>query len=673
MLDAGEVTARELLDSCVSRMGPTRALNAFIGGVTPNALRDADAADARIRRRLDPHPSRGRSSTNDDDDGANDAAAEMDTDVDIGDANPSRRSKPLSPIDGCPMVVKDNFCVPGAPTTAGSAMLRGYVPPEPTAATVTARLRAAGAVLFAKTNMDEFGMGSEGRHSSFGACLNPWMARHGTSDRGFPSGDADDAEAGPRVAGGSSGGSAAAVASGAAIAAVGSDTGGSVRLPAAYTGLVGLKPSYGRLSRWGLIPYCSSLDCPGFLTKDVADAVAMLRVTQGRDELDATTIAGDERLDRLAASMGVGAVDAANRRGDSPTTTGGFLKSHPGYPLWGWRVGVPSEYNVAELSEEVRSVWSAAAATCEALGATVVPVSLPHTPVALAAYYILAQAEASSNLARYDGLRFGAGVTPGVTSSEVNEAREAVAAAAGKALEGVASIGGVTGVTPPPPLGDAFHAAVAAARTANFGREVRRRVLVGTYVLGTDLTSRYFDKAQRARRLVSEDFRRVFSGGGGGGAGGGGAGSARGAGGNLGRATGVDILLTPTAPTCAPLLYPQPAEIGAADTSATAGYAADVMTVPVSLAGLPAVSIPAGLGRESGLPVGVQLVAGYGAEMELLRFAAALEGAIREAGARGGGAGPLGERTDAGVLGWTPEHSAQGMIDAVRFSAMGHV
>ena len=200
------------------------------------------------------------------------------------------------------------------------------------------------------------------------------------------------------------------MASGAAIAAVGSDTGGSVRLPAAYCGLVGLKPTYGRLSRWGLVPYCSSLDTPGFLTRTVADAVAALRAAQGVDPLDPTTIPADPALERLARRLGVarGAPPGVRIPDDDATHHGSaFLRSRPAHAALGWRVGVPTEYDVAELSEEVRAGWRAAVRACEDLGATVVPVSLPHTAAALAAYYVLAPAEASSNLARYDGVRFG--------------------------------------------------------------------------------------------------------------------------------------------------------------------------------------------------------------------------------------------------------------------------
>jgi len=592
--------------------------------VLPRAERDADASDARRRRNTEKDTDGGSGRDTIDDgfslvNGNSGGVSLADGRESFAFQPISGRGGVLSALDGIPIAVKDNFCIVGASTTAGSKMLRGFSPPT-MESTVTARLSAAGGVLFCKTNMDEFGMGSANINSAYGACINPWMARPRTAvqssatgsqaekdGEGYPLGYtsstgsqsenfAEEAR-GARVVGGSSGGSAAAVASGVAIAAVGSDTGGSVRLPAAYAGLVGLKPSYGRLSRWGLVPYCSSLDCPGFLTRTVADAAAMLHATQGIDPLDATTIVADARLERLLISMGMD-VDDSNR--DTV-----YLKSKPGFPLWGWRVGIPQEYNVAELSEEVRIAWSSAAAACEALGATVVPVSLPHTGPALAAYYVLAPAESSSNLARYDGIRFGthaggattrqrpqcggdgSGGVGGNTKGEGGEKRgsgeEAAAAAAGEAIQ-------KTGV-----VGDAFHTAVATARTAGFGPEVQRRILVGTHVMSTDLTARYLEKAQRVRRLVAGDFARVFSGTGGGGAGGRGSGSGSGASGHiLDTGRGVDILLTPTAPTCAPLLHsPECAAV-------TAGYAADVMTVPASLAGLPAMSLPVGLGRDSG-------------------------------------------------------------------------
>ena len=406
------------------------------------------------------------------------------------------------------------------------------------------------------------------------------------------------------------------MASGAAIVAVGSDTGGSVRLPAAYCGLVGLKPTYGRLSRWGLVPYCSSLDVPGFLTRTVPDAVAALRAAQGLDPLDPTTVPADPALERLARRLGVarGAPPGVRIPDDDATHhASAFLRSKPAHAMLGWRVGVPAEYDVAELSEEVRAGWRAAVRACENLGATIVPVSLPHTAAALAAYYVLAPAEASSNLARYDGVRFGFAADRAGEGGGFRDGRDRSQPLRSESPESQSQAESESEPSESEPSssspsrGNAFHASVASTRTAGFGSEVRRRVLIRTNDLVTELTARYHERAMRARRLVARDFARVFerapsrsgipsqSGGGGG---------------------GVALLLTPTAPTCAPLLHalgafgaPGDDDSDGSERSAVAGYAADVATTPASLAGLPAVSVPVGLGNRLGLPVGAQIVA----------------------------------------------------------------
>ena len=643
-LHGGECTAHTLLKAATTRMGSTRQLNAFVGGVLSTASRDADASDERRRR---------------------------------GDT----KAPGGSMLDGVPIAVKDNFCVRGAPTTAGSKMLKGYTPPMES--TVTARLRAAGAVIVGKCNMDEFGMGSANVHSASGACINPWVARPTREDdKGHENTSSSEMEMtheaslGPRVAGGSSGGSASAVAAGSAVLAVGSDTGGSVRLPAAYCGVVGFKPSYGHLSRWGLVPYVSSMDTPGFLARSVSDTAVAMYTCHGADPLDSTSV--DVNTNKLLRWLETNDEVSKHLRGSTGDLSGAdqrppsFLRSRVGMPLAGWRVGVPIEYDVAEISDEVRVAWSETCELLERLGATVVKVSLPSTAAALAAYYIIAPAEASSNLARYDGVRYGIDGGSGSPSGESIEAARESIEVAGESL-------GMSG--------DDFHASVAKARAKGFGPEVQRRVLVGTYVLGTDITSRYFDKAQRVRRKVAEEFAGVFSGGGGGGAGGFGGGSdmfglsAAG----VGLATGVDLLLTPTAPTCAPLLYgPGGADVTSlADTGiepATAGYAADAMTVPASLAGLPAASLPVGLGSSTGMPIGMQLIAPRGCDVELIGAAWHVERALADAGERGGGVGPLGEAgSEAGggngggglAIGWGRDHRAQGTVDAVRFSAMG--
>ena len=689
-LRSGACTARDLLASAIARRERTRGLNAFVGGVLPRAEADAAASDARR----------------------------------------AAGSPPLSRLDGAPVAVKDNFVVPGAPTTAGSRALFAFAPDaDALEATAARRLREAGAVLFAKTNMDEFGMGSANRNSAHGACVSPWRAAEeapGSASESAPSDNEDGGRA--RVAGGSSGGSAVAVASGAVPLALGSDTGGSVRLPAAYNGLVGLKPSYGRVSRWGLVPYCSSLDCPGFLAASVADVASALDATQGADPLDPTTIDADPRIADLARDLERRADERRERRAsrdrqppedrhdrsaETKTKTKHVQlekytsrRAHSReFPLAGWRVGIPREYDVEEMSEEVRVAWRETARLCESLGALAVPVSLPTTRAALAAYYVLAPAEASSNLARYDGVRYGGAVDSTDGSSSDGSSSDGSSADSSDA---------------------SFYAkAVSEYRAAHFGAETRRRILVGSYVLGTDVASRYFEKAARVRRLVSRDFERVFAGGEPPGAanpeysdsGGASSNAVRGAkrsagfgfGGSHGglggtrsqREPGVDVLLTPTAPTVAPgVVDPdeQPlvgfdAEYRSSDSrdrssnpprsSIAEAYAADAMTVAASLAGVPAVSVPVGLGVDSGLPVGAQVVAAYGGGADALFAAAALEAELAELGAEGGGWGRRagggiledggGARGGGGggVLGWGDAHGAVAAESAARFGGIG--
>ena len=517
-----------------------------------------------------------------------------------------------------------------------------------------------------------------------------------------------------------------AVASGAVPLALGSDTGGSVRLPAAYNGLVGLKPSYGRVSRWGLVPYCSSLDCPGFLAASVADVASALDATQGADPLDPTTIDADPRIADLARDLERRADERRERRRGSrdreppedPHRSATETKTEHvqlekytsrrahsrEFPLAGWRVGIPREYDVEEMSEEVRVAWRETARLCESLGALAVPVSLPTTRAALAAYYVLAPAEASSNLARYDGVKYGG----------------AVDSTDGSSSDGSSSDGSSADSS------DASYAkAVSEYRAAHFGAETRRRILVGSYVLGTDVASRYFEKAARVRRLVSRDFERVFAGGEPPGAanpeysdsGGASSNAVRGSklsagfgfGGSHGglggtrsqREPGVDVLLTPTAPTVAPGVEdPDEQPLGGFDSeyrssdsrdrssnpprsSIAEAYAADAMTVAASLAGVPAVSVPVGLGVDSGLPVGAQVVAAYGGEADALFVAAALEAELAELGAEGGGVGaargrrnPRGRRRregggGGGVLGWGDAHGAVATESAARFGGIG--
>ena len=415
--------------------------------------------------------------------------------------------EPALPLDGVPVAVKDLFCTEGVRTTASSAMLEGFVPPYES--TVTANLIAAGAALAAKTNLDEFAMGSSTATSHFGPAVNPWKA----------TGDAR-----PRAPGGSSGGSAALVAASVVPAALGTDTGGSIRQPAAFCGIVGLKPTYGRCSRWGIVAFASSLDQAGPLTRSVRDAAIMLGAMAGHDPKVSTS--ARESVPDFEAALGGG--------------------------VKGLRIGVPREYRVDGMPEELDALWRDGAAWLEEAGAEIVDISLPHTHYALPAYYIVAPAEASSNLARYDGVRYG--------------------------LRSPA---------------DAVEAQYARTRRAGFGAEVRRRVLIGTYVLSAGYYDAYYAKAQRVRRLIARDFEQAFG--------------------------KVDAVLTPTAPTAA---FP----LGEKMDDPIAMYLNDVFTVPASLAGLPGVSVPAGLDG-AGLPLGLQLIGRPFDEATVLRAAEALEAA----------------------------------------------
>ena len=405
-------------------------------------------------------------------------------------------------LGGVPLAVKDLFCTEGVPSQSGSRLLEGYLPPY--TATAVARLAQAGAPLLAKTNQDEFAMGSSNENSAFGAVRNPW-------DR-------------ERVPGGSSGGSAAAVAAGLAPWALGTDTGGSIRQPAALCGIVGMKPTYGAVSRYGMIAFASSLDQAGPLTRDVRDAALLLAQMVGRDPRDATSLG-------LAQPI---ALPSAER-------------------LDGVRLGVPPELTGEGVEAGVLESFRAALALAEELGAEVLDVSLPHAPHALSAYYVIAPAEASSNLARFDGVRYGL------------------------RAEGASDLVEMYTRT----------------RHDGFGAEVKRRIMLGTYALSSGYYDAYYGRAQRVRTKIAQDFRAAFA--------------------------SVDYIVTPTAPSVA-------FRLGEKTGDPLAMYLNDYCTVPMSLAGIPAISLPCGL--SGGLPVGLQLAGPAFSESGLLDAAHALEQAL---------------------------------------------
>jgi aspartyl-tRNA(Asn)/glutamyl-tRNA(Gln) amidotransferase subunit A len=413
------------------------------------------------------------------------------------DARPAAQRGALA---GVPVAVKDNLCTTDFPTTCASRFLAGYRSPYD--ATVVRRLREAGAIVVGKTNLDEFAMGSSTENSAFGPTRNPH----------------DHA----RVPGGSSGGSAAAVAARMVPAALGSETSGSVRQPAALCGVVGVRPTYGRVSRYGLIAFSSSLDQVGPLALNVADAALLLRVLSGADPFDATCATRD------AAEL-------------EPTANG----------IAGMVVGVPREYFPDDLDADVKRLCSAALERLGALGATLRDVSLPHTSQAIPTYYVLAPAEASSNLARLDGVRFGARAKGTASITEVYEE----------------------------------------SRSQGFGAEVKRRIMLGSYILSSGYYERHYGRAQQVRGLIAEDFRRAF-------------------------ASGIDVLFAPTAPGPA-------FRFGEKTSNPYEMYLADVFVTPSSLAALPAVSLP--VGETGGLPIGAQFIAPWWREAVMLRAAAALE------------------------------------------------
>ncbi|KAF1999639.1 glutamyl-tRNA amidotransferas-like protein [Amniculicola lignicola CBS 123094] len=422
------------------------------------------------------------------------------------------------------IAIKDNICTDEFPTTAASGILKEFTSPYD--ATVVKQLRHAGATIAGKTNMDEFGMGSHSTHSHFGSVLN------------------ESLNGGVISAGGSSGGSAVAVATGQCWAALGTDTGGSVRLPAAYTGTVGFKPSYGLLSRWGVIAYANSLDTVGILSSTVRDARELFNTLNHHDPQDPTSLP----------------VSTRNRLNSSTQSK----------PL---RIGIPLEYNISTLQPPVRTAWLRALRVLQQKGHTLHPISLPATRHALSAYYILAPAEASSNLAKYDGVRYGS------------------------RAEGI----------------DGTPSSVLFAKTRGegFGAEVRRRILLGAFSLSAQAIDNYFIQAQKIRRLVQQDFDNVFS-----------ASNPLIAPSACGKESGVDVLICPTAPTTAPLLQ----ELENQDP--IGAYMNDVFTVPASLAGLPAISVPVSFGEKGGETAGMQVIGQYGEDGLVLDVAEQLEHAI---------------------------------------------
>jgi aspartyl-tRNA(Asn)/glutamyl-tRNA(Gln) amidotransferase subunit A len=408
------------------------------------------------------------------------------------------------PLDGIPIAIKDLFCTEGVLTTAASNILDGFRPPYES--TVTAKLKAQGAVMLGKTNLDEFAMGSSNITSYYGPVKNPWGPVNGKD----------------LVPGGSSGGSAAAVAAGLCLAATGTDTGGSIRQPASFCGIVGIKPTYGRCSRWGIVAFASSLDQAGAMARSVRDAAMLLQGMVGHDPRDSTS---------------------------APVPVPDFTAAL-GQDIRGLRIGIPREYRIEGMAAEIDALWRQGCAWLEDAGATTVDISLPHTRHALPTYYIIAPAEASSNLARYDGVRFGLRV-PGASLDEMYQN----------------------------------------TRGAGFGAEVRRRILIGTYVLSAGYYDAYYLKAQKVRTLIANDFRDAFR--------------------------SVDVILTPTAPSDA-------FAIGERLDDPITMYLNDVFTVPTSLAGLPGISVPAGLSGR-GLPLGLQVIGRPFDEEAVLRIAAVIE------------------------------------------------
>ncbi len=462
-LAARRFSSEEITNAHLQAIEAARPLNAFVLETPERALEMARASDVRIA---------------------------------AGDAGP---------LEGAPIGIKDLFCTQGVRSTAGSRILGNFIPPYES--TVTSHLWRDGAVMLGKLNMDEFAMGSSNETSAFGPVINPWRSEGSNRDL---------------TPGGSSGGSAAAVAADLVLGATATDTGGSIRQPASLTGTVGMKPTYGRCSRWGVVAFASSLDQAGPIARTVEDAAILMRSMSGHDPKDST-------------SLPVEVPDFPSFVGRSPK---------------GLRIGVPKEYRIDGMPGEIDELWARGVAWLKDAGCEIVDVSLPNTRYALPAYYIIAPAEASSNLARYDGMRYGLRVD-GASLNEVYEE----------------------------------------TRAAGFGEEVKRRILIGAYVLSAGYYDAYYLKAQKVRRRIADDFETAFQ--------------------------HVDALLTPTAPSAA---------FGLGDNTAdpVAMYLNDIFTVTVNLAGLPAISVPGGLDAK-GLPLGLQLIGRPLDEGTLFTLAGAVE------------------------------------------------
>jgi aspartyl-tRNA(Asn)/glutamyl-tRNA(Gln) amidotransferase subunit A len=465
LLAKGEISSKELTEAHIAAVAAARPLNAFITETPEKALEMAAASDVR------------------------------------------RKAGEAGILEGLPVGMKDLFCTEGVLTTAASHILDGFHPTYES--TVSRNMWDAGAVLLGKTNLDEFAMGSSNMTSHYGGVENPW--RRSGDNR-------------PLVPGGSSGGSAAAVAARCALGATGTDTGGSIRQPAAFCGIVGMKPTYGRCSRWGIVAFASSLDQAGPMARTVRDTAILLRAMAGYDAKDSTSV-----------NVPVPDYEAAMTS-----------------DVKGMKIGIPKEYRVEGMSSEIDALWLQGIKWLEEAGAEAVEISLPHTRYALPTYYIIAPAEASSNLARYDGVRYGLR-EEGRTLDEMYEA----------------------------------------TRGKGFGAEVQRRVLMGTYVLSAGYYDAYYNKARKVRSLIAGDFAKAYE--------------------------KVDAILTPTAPSPA---------FGMGDKmdDPIAMYLNDVFTVPASLAGLPGISIPAGLSAD-GLPLGLQLLGKAFDEETVFRIAGVLEAA----------------------------------------------